>query len=147
MDEMAVTSCGRVVRVVEKPNASPSGVSTLRGLPCRRETRHVFPAAHPPELDRSASWEPKEQEKHSIAARQAGLRLGSSTKCPVDSFERIDVRSAFHCDCGKRVKVKSSSPASSELAITGGHRSFHLRENAARAFSIAAASSPWIMRR
>jgi hypothetical protein len=51
------------------------------------------------------------------------------------------VRSTFHCDFAKPVKVKSSSPASSKLAIKGGHRSFQFRENVARGFSIAAASS------
>src|SRR5206468_1480359 len=35
------------------------------------------------------------------------------------------VRSAFHCDAGKRRKVKSSSPASSKLATTGAQRRRH----------------------
>ena len=45
---------GRVVRVVEKPKASPSGMSTLGDLP-RRSARHVFPSIHPAELDGAAS--------------------------------------------------------------------------------------------
>ena len=37
------------------------------------------------------------------------------------------VRSAFHCEGGKAVKVKSWSPACSKLWLTAWQRSFHLR--------------------
>src|SRR6266852_2387150 len=47
------------------------------------------------------------------------------------------VRSAFHCEEGKPVKVKSSSPASSKLALTALQRSFHLRRKPTRACSTA----------
>src|SRR5688500_11789847 len=50
----ACRSVGRVVRVVEKPSASSSGMSTLRDLPCR-SARHVFPSIHPAQLDGAAS--------------------------------------------------------------------------------------------
>lgn len=47
------------------------------------------------------------------------------------------VRSAFHCEEGKAVKVKSSSPASSKLALTALQRSFHLRRKPTHAWSTA----------
>src|SRR5213078_3709068 len=52
------------------------------------------------------------------------------------------VRSAFHCDAGKRRKVKSSSPASSKLATTGAQRRRHFFVKATRAFSTASRVSP-----
>ena len=47
------------------------------------------------------------------------------------------VRSAFHCEDGKAVKVKSSSPASSKLTLTALQRSFHLRRKPTCACSTA----------
>ncbi len=48
------------------------------------------------------------------------------------------VRSAFQCEIGKALKVKSSSPSSSKLALTSLQRSFRLGTNSSRACSTAA---------
>jgi hypothetical protein len=47
------------------------------------------------------------------------------------------VRADFHCSTGRRVNVKSRSPASSRLLATASHFSRHLRMNALRRFSTA----------
>src|SRR5437773_327129 len=129
-------------------SASASGVSTLRDLP-RRSARHVFPSIHPsihPSILRSLTAPLRSSPKSSsITASLLGRLdcvLVRRRNSPLMRSRALVVRSAFHCDFGKCVKVKSSSPASSKLAITGGHRSFHFRENVARALSTVASSSP-----
>ncbi len=57
------------------------------------------------------------------------------------------VRNAFHCEGGKRRKVKRSSPASSRHSITEGQRSRHFFRKRARAWSTAARLSASIIRR
>jgi len=52
-------------------------------------------------------------------------------------------RHAFHCEMGKAVKVKSSSPYSAKLELTAVQLSFHLRVNAIRAASTAWWLAAW----
>ncbi len=56
------------------------------------------------------------------------VRLRNS---PLIRSSAFVVRSAFHCEGGKRRKVNSSSPASSKLAATAGQRRARIVDDAA----------------
>ena len=60
-------------------------------------------------------------------------RLNSSCSRSMALLVRID----FHWPGGKRVKVKSLSPAASRLSATGRHLSRHFRRKALRLASIS----------
>jgi hypothetical protein len=95
-----------------------------------------------PSMVREGMVDVVENPADAFSADRHGLRLRPTAKLLVDALQSIGGSERLPLHRGKCRNVKSSSPASSKLAITGGQRSRHFFTKLARAFSTASRVSP-----